>query len=74
MGAFTTFFTKAFIIGIIVFIVFMIFGIGGGFSAIWKSGKIANQLADILSSIPVWFYVVIALIWLSKAMFSGGRR
>lgn len=58
--------TAGVVIGLIYLIVFMIWGVGGGFSALYGIGKIMKQ-------IPAWFYIVVALIWLTKSMF-GSRR
>ena len=66
MGSIQTFLTKGFIFGIIVFILFTIWGVGGGFSLTYELGK-------IMKGIPVWTYIVVALIVLTKLMF-GGRR
>lgn len=64
-GLVTTIFTAGLILGIIYFIVFVIWGASGGFSAISQVGK-------LMSKIPAWFYIIVALIWLSKSMFGGG--
>ena len=63
-GIFTTLFTAGMIAGIIYFIVFVIWGASGGFSAISQVGKVMAQ-------IPAWTYIVVAIIVLVKLMFGG---
>lgn len=62
-SGFQTFITTGFVIAAIYFIVFFIFGLGGGFKATWNLGQ-------LVSEIPVWFWLVLALFWL----FTAGRR
>ena len=64
MAGFQTFVTATAVLGIMYFIVFVIWGAGGGFSLIYEMGKIMKQ-------IPVWGYLVVSLIILTKLMFGG---
>jgi F0F1-type ATP synthase assembly protein I len=63
---FSTLLTGSFITAIILLIVFLIWGAGGGFSTIAGVGSLMKQ-------IPAWFWIVVAMIWLTKAMFGGNR-
>lgn len=56
-NVFYSFLNAGAITAIMIFILFMIFGTGGGFSVIYDLGKFA-------STIPVWFWGVLAGGWI----------
>jgi hypothetical protein len=68
-GSFSAYITQAFIMAVIIFIVFVIFMAGGGLNATWTIGGIVSQIAKILAKVPAWAWITLALIWLINAMF-----
>lgn len=62
----TGFITKGFIFGIIVFILFSIWGGGGGFKVAWDIGA-------FMKKVPIWAWVGLSVIILFKMMV-GGRK
>lgn len=62
-GVFQTILNSAMVIAVIYFVFFFIFGLGGGFKA-------AFNLGEFVATIPLWFWLVIAMFWL----FSQFRR
>ena len=51
------FLTRGMVFAFMALVVFSIFGAGGGFKATFEFGQLIAQ-------IPVWFWFIIALLWL----------
>ncbi len=60
-GGAQLFITKAMVIGVLIFIFAMIFGVGGGFSTTWNLGQ-------FVAKVPVWFWLVLGGLWLFSQM------
>lgn len=58
------FITKDFVIAVMIFLFVIFFGLGGGFIASFNLGSFALSLTKIIASIPLWFWLVVAGIWL----------
>lgn len=63
-GGLQTFLTSNFIFAIIFLIVFLFVLGSGGASALINIG-------NLLSKIPAWFYIAIALLWFVKVILGG---
>jgi hypothetical protein len=60
-GSVTTFLTKAFVVGLLIFLFVFLFGLGGGF-------KTAFNIGQTVAKIPVWFWVALGTLWLVNQM------
>lgn len=60
-GNISAFITTAFLTGFLIFVFVMIFGAGGGF-------KTAFNLGKLVAAVPVWVWLVIAVVYLLSQM------
>jgi len=58
-GSLQAIFTARMVMAIMLFIVFIVFMSGGGF-------KTTFDLGNLVSQIPIWFWLVVALLWLAS--------